>query len=70
MYAINIYLEEKMKQTKFVIVCFVIVAICFGIISYGHFNRGQIASGSLFAVLSAAEAVIAVLQFIKNRNNR
>ena len=59
-----------MKRTKFVIVCFVIVAICFGIISYGHFHRGQIASGGLYAVLSVAEVVIAVLHYKKYRNNR
>lgn len=40
-----------MREKRFFIMgCNIVAAICFGIVSYGHFYREQIALGWLFAI--------------------
>ena len=41
--------------------CSIVAAICFGIVSYGHFYRGRMELGWTFAVLTAAQLAIAVM---------
>lgn len=41
-----------MKKNKWIVIgCNLVGAVCFGIVSYGHFYRGRIEIGLLFAVL-------------------
>ncbi len=51
------------KNKKVVIGCSNVAAICFGIVSYGHFYRGRIELGWTFAVLTAVQLVLAVLNY-------
>lgn len=52
------------RNGKMVIVCSVIGAICFGIVSFGLFIRGRIGLGVLFLVLTIAQLVLAVMNCI------
>lgn len=58
---------RRRRNGKKVIVCSVISAICFGIVSYGHFYRGRIGLGVLFLVLTFAQLVLAVMNCITSR---
>ena len=51
------------KNAKVVTGCSIVAAICFGIVSYGHFYRGRIGLGWLFAVLTAAQLALAVMNY-------
>ncbi|MGN0316295.1 MAG: hypothetical protein ACI4EG_16100 [Fusicatenibacter sp.] len=51
------------KNAKVVIGCSIVAAICFGIVSYGHFYRGRMALGWVFAILTAAQLVLAVMNY-------
>lgn len=51
------------KNTKIIISCAIIAAICFAIVSYGHFYRGRIGLGILFTVLTLAQIVIAIINY-------
>ena len=51
------------KNRKIAIGCNIAGAICFGIVSYGHFYRGRTALGWVFAILT-------VLQFVQALMNR
>ena len=54
-----------MKRNKKVVIgCSIVSAICFGTVSYGHFYRGRMALGWLFAFLTAAQFVLAVMNYI------
>ena len=54
-----------MKRTrKFVVGCSIAAAVCFGIVSYGHFYCGRKALGWIFAILTAAQLVLAVTNYI------
>ena len=44
--------------------CSVVSAICFGIVSYGHFYRGRMELGWIFAILTAAQFVLAVMNYL------
>ena len=44
--------------------CSIVAAICFGIVSYGHFYRGRMELGWIFAILAIAQLALAV----KNRS--
>lgn len=49
-----------MKKNKWIIIgCNLVGAVCFGIVSYGHFYRERIELGLLFAGLSIAQLVLA-----------
>ena len=51
-----------MKRNKRIAVgCSIVAAIGFGIVSYGHFYRGRIALGWTFAILTAAQLALAVM---------
>ena len=41
--------------------CSIVAAIGFGIVSYGHFYRGRMELGWTFAILTAAQLVLAVM---------
>lgn len=55
---------KRKKNSKVVIGCNIVSAICFGIVSYGHFYRGRMELGWLFAFLTAAQFVLAVMNYI------
>ena len=51
-----------MKRNKRIVIgCSIVAAIGFGIVSYGHFYRGRMELGWTFAVLTAAQLAIAVM---------
>ena len=52
------------KNGKVVIGCSIVAAICFGIVSYGHFYRGRMELGWVFAILTAAQVVLAVMNYM------
>lgn len=41
-------------------ICNTTAAICFGIVSYGHYYRGRIALGCVFTILTLAQFVLAL----------
>ena len=49
------------KKKRIVIGCSIVAAICFGIVSYGHFYRGRIELGWTFAVLTAVQLALALM---------
>ena len=50
--------------------CSIVAAICFGIVSYGHFYRGRMELGWTFAVLTAAQLALAMTNYIlSNKTN-
>lgn len=49
------------KNKKVVIGCSIVAAICFGIVSYGHFYRGRVELGWVFAILTAAQLALALM---------
>lgn len=49
------------KKKRIAIRCSIVAAICFGIVSYGHFYRGRIELGWTFAILTAAQLAIALM---------
>lgn len=60
-----------MKKIKgFVVGCNIVGAICFGIVSYGHFYRDRMALGTLFAVLTIAQLAMAVINFSVDRKQK
>lgn len=46
------------KNPKVIIGCNITAAVCFGIVSYGHFYRGRMELGWIFAILMAAQLVL------------
>lgn len=51
-----------MKRNKRVVIgCSIVSAACFGIVSYGHFYRGRMELGWTFAILTAAQLALAVM---------
>ena len=63
--------ETSMKKNKkAVIVCSIVAAICFGIVSYGHFYRGRIAFGWTFAILTILQLAPAVTNYIISKKNK
>ena len=53
--------SEMKKNAKVVIGCSIVAAVCFGIVSYGHFYRGRMGLGWVFAVLTVAQLALAVV---------
>lgn len=58
---------RRKKNSKIVIGCSIVAAICFGIVSYGHFYRGRMALGWIFAILTAAQLALAVVNCILSK---
>lgn len=57
-----------MKRNKRIAVgCSIVAAIGFGIVSYGHFYRGRMALGWVFAILTAAQLVLALMNYILSK---
>lgn len=52
------------KNKKVVIGCNIIAAVCFGIVSYGHFYRGRMGFGWVFAILTIAQLVLALTNYL------
>lgn len=55
---------ERKKSGKIVIGCSIVAAICFGIVSYGHFYRGRMELGWIFALLTVAQLALAVMNYM------
>ena len=55
------------KNKKVVIGCSITAAVCSGIVSYGHFYRGRMELGWVFAILTAAQLVLAVMNYILSK---
>ena len=55
------------KNRKVVIGCSITAAVCFGIVIYGHFYRGRMELGWTFAILTAAQLVLAVMNYILSK---
>ena len=49
--------------------CSIVAAICFGIVSYGHFYRGRMELGWIFALLTVAQLALAVMNYMIARKN-
>ena len=57
-----------MKRNKRIVIrCSIVSAICFGFVSYGHFYRGRIELGWTFAILTAVQLVLAVMNHILSK---
>lgn len=52
---------RRNRNSKVAIGCGIIAAIGFGIVSYGHFYRGRMELGWTFAILTAAQLALAVM---------
>ena len=48
----------------------IVAAICFGIVSYGHFYRGRVELGLIFAVLTVAQLTLAVMNYMIFKKNK
>ena len=48
----------RKKNSKVVIGCSIATAVCFGIVSYGHFYCGGLELGWVFAILTIAQMVL------------
>ncbi len=55
---------RRKKNGKVVIGCSIVAAVCFGIVSYGHFYRGRMALGWVFALLTIAQLILALMNYI------
>ena len=51
------------KNKKIVIVCNLVAASGFGIVSYGHFYRGRIEYGFIFAILAIAQLALSFTNY-------
>ena len=52
------------KKKKIVIGCSIVAAICFGIVSCGHFYRGRMELGWIFVILTVAQLALAVMNYM------
>lgn len=59
-----------MNKKVFVIVCNMLAAACFAIVSYGDFCNGKIAHGVLFAVLTAAQLISGIINIRAYKNSQ
>ena len=58
---------EMKKNRKVVIGCSITAAVCFGIVSYGHFYRGRMMLGWVLAILTIAQLVLAWKNFLVSK---
>ena len=57
-----------MKRNKKVVIgCSIVAAICVGIVGYGHFYRDRMALGWVFAIMTAAQLVLSVMNHILSK---
>ena len=60
-----------MKKNKKVMVgCSIVAAVCFGIVSYGHFYRGRMTLGWVFALLTIAQLILALMNYSILKKNK
>ena len=59
-----------MNKKGFVIVCNMLAAVCFAVVSYGDFYNGKIAQGVLFAALTVAQLVSGIIHIRAYKNSR
>ena len=52
---------RRNRNSKVAIGCGIVAAIGFGIVSYGHFYRGRMELGWIFAILTAAQLALAAM---------
>lgn len=55
---------------KTVIGCGVVAGICFGIAGCGYFCSGRTVFGWIFAVLSAAQLILALTNYLISKKNK
>jgi len=55
------------RNTKFRMVCFGLAALCFAVVSYGHFCNGERRLGVAFLCVAAAQLVVVALTFAKSK---
>ena len=60
---------ERKKSGTIVIGCSIVAAMCFRIVSYGHFYRGRMELGWIFALLAVAQLALAVMNYMIARKN-
>lgn len=58
------------KNKKVVIGCSVVATICFGIVSYGSFYRGRMELGWVFALLTVAQLILALMNYFILKKNK
>ena len=58
------------KNKKVVIGCNIVAAICFGIVSYGHFYRGRMELGCIYALLTVAQLALALANYSIFKKNK
>lgn len=58
------------KNRNIAVVCSIAAAICFGIVSYGHFYRGRIELGRVFALLTIAQLALALMNYVILKKNK
>lgn len=58
------------RNRNIAVVCSIAAAICFGIVSYGHFYRGRMELGWVFALLTIAQLALALMNYIILKKNK
>ena len=60
-----------MKDNKKVVIgCSIVATICFGIVSYGNFYRGRTDLGWLYALLTIAQLILALMNYFISKKNK
>ena len=58
------------RNRNIAVVCSIAPAICFGIVSYGHFYRGRMELGWVFALLTIAQLALALMNYVILKKNK
>lgn len=58
------------RNRKIVVGCSIAAAVCFGIVSYGNFYRRRMALGWVFTILTSAQLVLALMNYILSKENK
>lgn len=61
---------RRKKNSKVVIGCSIVAAVCFVIVSYGHFYRGRMELGWVFVILTIAQLVLALMNYFISKNTK
>ena len=54
----------KKWNPRIIIGCSIVATCCFGIVSYGHFYRGRMGLGWMFAMLTVAQLALAIMNYV------
>lgn len=61
--------DNQLKNRRILIyICNAFAAVCYGIVSYGYFNRGRTGLGLLFAALTLSQIVMAYINYRIDKN--